>query len=231
VTIATVNTTTGPPAGATPGPLPRDWLKLLERARLHGPTLEPGRRERLRRRANAAGLEAQTWAEFEEDAGRRAEWEALLRRANDLEDGRHARAAIVAALVDRGGGAEALEAAIAGDPDLAAAWPGVTLLQVAERDALEAARLRLAERGGWFDALLAEAREQHQVEPLKEARAAWCRQQAASLLGRALGGDVQGLFNLASHAPGFSRELAIDLAGPLPALCAYLADLEDFPDD
>src|SRR5262249_43658302 len=59
VKTTTAAKTAGPPAGAKP----RDWLKLLERARLLGYTLEAPRREcgrLLRNRANAASMRAET---------------------------------------------------------------------------------------------------------------------------------------------------------------------------
>jgi hypothetical protein len=60
---------------------------------------------------------------------------------------------------------------------------------------------------------------------LEVAEAAWCRGRAEHVVLQAMGGDVQAIFRL------FPQDLAAELAGPLPALCAYLADCEDHPDD
>jgi hypothetical protein len=224
MTIETVDTTT-----PTEAP-PRDWLKLFQKARLFGATLDPGRRERLRRvrnRANAASLRSETSAQLEEYFGRQVDDPgSLVRRANDLDDGRHTRGMIVAALLDRAGGLEAQEEAIAAG--FAVTWPGNPMLAAAEWEAKEVVYRRIAAGGGHLPAP-AESRDQQRVEELKQARDAWCRQQAASLLGRALAGDVQAVFNLRGRA--WTEEQARDLGGLLPSLVAYLVELEDFPDD
>jgi hypothetical protein len=218
--MTTTNTaeTTGPPAGARP----RDWLELLRRARVHGATLEPMRRARLaklRPLANAADLRAQARG----DPALEALSDELRMRANDLEYARAARPAIVTALVERDGGALAVAARLA--PGFAARWPYITHLGVARRDVPEVARRLQAERGGSLPDRLVEARQDAGIDRLEAEQAAWSEAQALALVDRAMAGDVQALFRV------WPQDLARELAGPLPAWCAYLVDVEDHPDD
>jgi hypothetical protein len=185
---------------------PRDWLKLFETARIHGRSLEPLQRARwarLKARAAAAYFAAETRRDYEDYRERQAQWMALQRRADDHDDGRHARPHIVAALIERDGGFEAKVAWLA--PGLAATWPGVTEIDLARRGLNAAARAEVAR--------------------LEAARDAWGRGRAEDLIRRAAGGDVQAIFRV------FPQDLAQELAGALPALCAYLADCEDFPEE
>jgi hypothetical protein len=203
----------------------RDWLKLYGEARNQGGSLEPPQRERsarLRARADAAYFAAETRRDYEDYRERHAEWLALQRRADDLDDGRHVRPYIVEALIRRDGGVEAFIAREAAN--LTATWPGVTALGLAQREALEAHRRWIIHVR--IEALEAEEQAARaEVARLEEASSAWCRGRAEHLVRQAIGGDAQAIFRL------FPQDLAIELTGPLPALCAYLADLEDFPDD
>jgi hypothetical protein len=64
-----------------------------------------------------------------------------------------------------------------------------------------------------------------EVSRLERARDETCRQQALGLIARACSGDVQAAFRV------LPQDVARDLAGPAAVWTAYLADVEDYPDE
>jgi hypothetical protein len=214
-------TTIEPPAG----PPPRDWLKLFQTARSQGHSLEPPQRARwarLRARAAAAYFAAETRRDDDDYRERHAEWMALQRRVDDLDDGRHARSHIVAALIERDGGFEARVAWLV--PGFVATSPYATVLDLARQAVFETHRRWIIHVR--IEALEAEEQAARaELARLEAAESAWCRGRAEHLVRQAMGGDMQAIFKV------LPQDLAAELTGPLPALCAYLADLEDYPDD